>query len=114
MDKGRRKELRDAYKNRSPEMGVISYRCKETGEVFLAASKDIKADFNSTTVKLSSGWHPNKRLLELWQKYGEEGFELSVVKKLKYDNPNDDHTEKLESMRDEIMMEDPKARRIWK
>ena len=33
MDIKRKKELLEAYKNRYPEMGVISYRCKETGEV---------------------------------------------------------------------------------
>ena len=42
MDTKRKKELLEAYKNRHPEMGVISYRCKETGEVFLGISKDTK------------------------------------------------------------------------
>ncbi len=40
MDKKRRKELLESYKNRRPEMGVISYHCKETGETFLGISQD--------------------------------------------------------------------------
>ena len=68
MDTKRKKELLEAYKNRHPEMGVISYRCKETGEVFLGISKDTKSDFNSTNMKLAANWHPNKRLQELWNK----------------------------------------------
>ena len=80
MDIKGRKELLESYKNRHPEMGVISYCCKETGEVFLGISKDTKADFNGTNMKLSANWHPNKQLQDLWIKYGAEGFELSVIK----------------------------------
>lgn len=57
MEINRRKELLELYKNRRPEMGVISYRCKETGEVFLGISTDTKASFNSTNMKLSINWH---------------------------------------------------------
>jgi hypothetical protein len=114
MDKKRRKELIANYKHRKPEMGVISYRCRETGEVFLAISKDTKSDFNSTNMKLSANWHPNKRLQELWNKYGLEGFDLDVVKVLKYDDPDEDHTGELESMRDECLAADPNASKIWR
>lgn len=114
MDMKRRKELVEIYKNRHPEMGVISYRCKETGEAFLGISKDTKADFNSNNLKLDVNLHPNKRLQELWNKYGSEGFELSVLKVLKYDNPNEDHTEKLESLREQCLNSDPKAGKIWR
>lgn len=114
MDIKRKKELLEIYKNRHPEMGVISYRCRETGEVFLGISKDTKSDFNSTNMKLAANWHPNKRLQELWNKYGTEGFELSVIKVLKYDDPNEDHIEKLESLREECLAANPSTRRIWR
>ena len=87
---------------------------KETGEVFLGISKDTKSDFNSTNMKLAANWHPNKRLQELWNKYGSEGFELSVIKVLKYDDPHEDHTAKLESLREQCLAADPNARRIWR
>ncbi|HOS46006.1 GIY-YIG nuclease family protein [Robinsoniella peoriensis] len=114
MDIKRKKELLESYKNRHPEMGVISYCCKETGEIFLGISKDTKADFNSTNMKLSANWHPNKKLQELWNKYGPEGFELSVIKVLKYDDPSEDHTAKLESLREQCLAANPNARRIWR
>ena len=47
MDIKRKKELLDAWKNRCPEMGVISICCKITGDLFLGISKDTRADFNS-------------------------------------------------------------------
>lgn len=114
MDIKRKKELLEAYENRNPEMGVISYRCKETSEVFLGISKDTKSDFNSTNMKLAANLHPNKRLQEIWNKYGSEGFELSVIKVLKYDDPNEDHTAKLESLREQCLDTNPNARRIWR
>ncbi|NLU52074.1 MAG: GIY-YIG nuclease family protein [Clostridiaceae bacterium] len=113
MDKQRKKELVEIYKSRRPEMGVISYRCKETGEAFLGISKDTKSDFNSLNMKLSANIHPNKRLQELWNKYGQEGFELSVVKVLKYEDPLEDQTAKLESLREECFASDPNAKKIW-
>ncbi len=114
MDIKRKKELLEIYKNRHPEMGVISYSCKETGEVFLGISKDTKSDFNSTNAKLSANLHPNKQLQELWNIYGSVGFELSVIKVLKYDDPNEDHTEKLEILREQCLAANPNARRIWR
>lgn len=114
MDTKRKKELLAAYKHRCPEMGVISYSCRETGEVFLGISKDTKSDFNSTNMKLTANLHPNRRLQELWNKYGSEGFELSVVKVLKYDDPNEDHTKKLESLREQCLAADPNAQKIWR
>ncbi|GIQ70661.1 GIY-YIG nuclease family protein [Xylanibacillus composti] len=114
MDAKRKKELMEIYKNRHPEMGVISYRCRETGEVFLGISKDTNSDFNSTNMKLAANWHPNKRLQELWNKYGSEGFELSVIKVLQYDDPHEDHTAKLEGLREQCLAADANARRIWR
>ncbi|MDF3001216.1 MAG: nuclease family protein [Bacillota bacterium] len=114
MDMKRKKELLEEYKNRRPEMGVISFRCTVTNETFLGISNDTKADFNSTSVKLTGKTHPNKRLQALWNLYGKENFDLSVVKVLKYDNPADNHTAKLEELREQCLAEDPMANKIWK
>ena len=99
MDKAQKKALTEEWKNRRPEMGVISLRCKETGESFLGTAKDTKAAFNSVRAKLSGGIHPNKRLMELWKQYGEEGFAFSVAAVLDYEDPLEDHTGELETLR---------------
>lgn len=114
MDITRRKQLIEEYGNRKPEMGVISVRCTATGEVFYGASKDTNADFNGTRFKLNSNWHPNKRLLELWNQYGESGFEFSVVQTLKYDDARADHSAKLEKMLSQCLESNDSASRIWK
>ena len=114
MDKAQRKALAEEWKNRRPEMGVISLRCKETGEAFLGIAKDTKAGFNSIRAKLSGGWHPNRRLQELWKQYGEEGFEFSVAAVLEYEDPQEDHTEELETLRKLCLAEDKHAVKLWK
>ena len=114
MDIERKKQLLEEYKNRKPEMGVISFRCIATEEAFLGISKDTRADFNGTRFKLLANSHPNKQLQNLWNQYGESGFELSVLKVLKYDDPQVDHTEKLEELREQCLTKDSQARRIWR
>ena len=66
MDIKRKKELLGAWKNRRPEMGVISIFCKTTGDLFLGISKDTRADFNSNRFRLSANGHSNRQLQELW------------------------------------------------
>ena len=53
-DMQRKKQLLGEYKNRKPEMGIISFRCAATEETFLYISKDTKADINSNRFKLSA------------------------------------------------------------
>ena len=114
MDTARKKLLKEEYKIRRPEMGIISYFCKSTGETFLGISKDTKASFNSNSFKLSGNNHPNKYLQELWNHCGENGFELSVVKVLKYKDPTEDYTAKLEKMLEQCLTENQDAKMIWK
>lgn len=114
MDKEKKRQLTMAYKTRKPDMGIISLQCTATGESFLGASKDIPADFNSIRVKLNSGFHPNKRLLELWKEYGEKGFEFTIIEKLKVEDPTEDYTDDLELMREYHLENNPKAKKIWR
>ena len=114
MEISRRKQLLEEYKNRRPEMGVFSYKCKITGESFLGTSKDTKSAFNSTNVRLEANQHPNKQLQELWNQYGQAEFEMSVIKVLKYEDPTENHTNELEELREQCLLDDPKAMKIWK
>lgn len=112
MDIKRKKELLKEWKNCRPEMGVISISCKPTGDLFLGISKDTRAEFNSNRFKLSVKLHSNKQLQELWDRYGENEFEYSVLEVLKYENLEDDQTENLLELLECCMIEMPNARRI--
>jgi len=114
VDIKRKRELLEAWKHRHLEMGVISFRCGVTDETFLTTATDIPAKFNRIRFQLSAGICPNKRLQELWEQYGEDAFELQVVKRLKYDDPKENHEEELETLCELYLLENPKTRRIWK
>ena len=47
-------------------------------------------------------------------RYGEEGFELSVAAVLEYEDPLEDHTEELETLRELCLAEDKNAAKLWK
>ena len=114
MDTKKKKEILMAYKERHPEMGVISFRCSATDEEFLTTATDIPAKFRRIQFQLSAGNCPNKRLQKLWSEYGENAFTLQVVKSLEYDDPQEDHTEELATLYELYLLENPQATRIWK
>lgn len=114
MDANRKKQLRQAYQDRAPEMGVVCLRCQATGQSFLEISKDTRATMNSIRTKLESNFHPNRTLIGLLKQYGSDNFELSVLKVLKYEDPAEDHTEELETLRELCLLEDPMAMKLWK
>lgn len=117
MDDQRKKELKEQYRTSRPAMGVLSFRCVPTGECFLLASRNIASDANSVTFKLNSGYHPNKRLLELWKHYGEDNFEVEVLDTLEYrDESSDpaDYKEELEALRDLCIEQQANASLLWK
>lgn len=114
MDMKRKKELLEAYKNRHPEKGVICITCVATREQFLNPSNDTTADFNGIRFQLGAGNHPNKALQSLWNQYGEAGFDFTVCQILKYENPEEGYSDKLEKLLKECLANNPQARRIWK
>ena len=102
MQTDRRKELRDAYKSRRPDMG------------FLGITRDAAKELNSLRAKLNGGGHPNRPLQQLWSEHGENGFDFRVADTLEYENPEDVSADDLQALRDLLLAEDPEARKIWK
>lgn len=98
-------------------MGVLSFRCKPTGESFLLASRNISADTNGVAFKLNSGYHPNRHLLELWERYGEENFTVEVVETLDYRDESDDpadYKDELDQLCDLCLERGENASLLWK
>ena len=114
MDKQKKKELLEQYKFRKPEMGIIAMRCTATGDLFLDISKDTVRGFNRYKVQLDTKTHPNRKLQELWNAYGEGSFECTVFRKHEYDDPADDQTAALNKLLDECLAENPSAQCIWR
>lgn len=93
MDKEQKNRLKEEYKNRHPEMGIV---CWTNGDkMWIARSQDTNADYNSTSFQLKLGSWRNRELQSAY-KADPDSFEWKVLKVLDYKNLDDDHSEDLE------------------
>ena len=107
MDREQRAALKEAYANRHPDMGIV---CWKSGErMWIAKSKDTRADFNSTSFQLKLGSFPNR---EMQAAYNEapSSFEWLLLKKLDYKEPDEDHEDDLALLYMEAADEHPEAK----
>ena len=95
------------------ENGVFSLTCLATNETFLGRSPDIQTYWNSVRFKLSTDYHPNKRLQALWKEHGEAGFEKKIVKLLDPDKLEEDPGVALEKLYEACLAGNPEAKRLW-
>lgn len=106
MNAERKKELRDQYKTRHPEMGVVCWRCGD--RCWCMVTKDAKADYNSTSFQLKLGTWPNREMQKLYSEQSD-AFVWSVAKTLDYEDIQDDHSDDLQLLLMEFMDEYPDA-----
>ena len=101
MDKQRRKELVEQYKQMKPDMGIFLIHCKTTNKGLLETSQNLKGKINSVRFQLSGGMHPNRELQNDWSKLGEEHFAIEILETLKYDKDESktDYSEELAILR---------------
>lgn len=106
MEKERRKELRAQYDQRKPEMGVV---CLKSGERrWIAVSTDAKADYNGILFQLKLGSWPGRELQKAFTE-APDSFEWSLLKKLDYDEREDNHRDDLELLYLQCLDEYPDA-----
>ncbi len=112
MDKAQKKEMAAEWKERHPEIGVAAVKCLATGEEFYQTTRDTATWFNRHCFELNSNHHRNKQLQELWNQYGEKGFELSVVSDLKYEELDEVSSDDLKELLGLCLMENPAAKKL--
>lgn len=112
MNEHQKKQLREQYKNRHPDMGVLDIACPEAGAHFLFISRDAANGFNRHRFQLEALMHPNKVLTALWKQYGADGFSFNVAGLIEYDDPSEDQSAKLEDLMEKCLAEIPGAGRL--
>lgn len=102
MNRTRRKELLEQYKQMKPDMGVYMFKSINTNTVYLGYDKNIKATINGDRFKLNANSHRNKKLQKDWNENKEENFEIKVVQLLEYDKDESktDYSEDLKILRE--------------
>ena len=99
------KELKGAYKQYKPDMGVYVFRCVPTGRAYIGYGQNMKADINSITFQLNLGSFISNRacgLQGVWKEFGEANFEVAVVESLEYakDESKTDYSDDLKVLRE--------------
>lgn len=61
---------------------IYQIKNKETGKIYIGSTKDIRKRWSQHKSKLRRGCHSNSYLQNAWNKYGEDAFEFSVLKKV--------------------------------
>lgn len=112
MDARRKKELREGFKTRRPDMGVLCITCTATGDSFLLISRDAATGFNRHTFQLGANMHPNRELQRLWNQHGEAAFTFETAGLIRYDDPLEDQSEKLEALLEQCLAERPQAQKL--
>jgi len=79
----RRKELKQAYKQNPPPIGVYQLSNKLNGKIFIGSSLNLPGKKNSQFFQLKLGGHPNKELQSDWISSGADAFSFTVLETLK-------------------------------
>lgn len=97
MDKNRKKELAEQYKQMKKPMGIFIIRCKLNNKFFLQSTPDLKGVMNGAMVRLDGGIHPNRELQKEWLEFGSDNFTVEILENLEYDKDEskNDYTEEL-------------------
>lgn len=109
MEKEQKKALRTQYDQRKPDMGVV---CWQSGDkMWIAISKDARADYNSTLFQLRLGSWPNREMQKAFND-DPDSFRWSLLKRLDYKERDEDHSDDLELLYMMCMEEYPDARKM--
>lgn len=95
-----RDELKRAYKESTPAMGVFVIRNLRSGRFLVHAARNLQGGMNRLRVEITPSTNPNVELLADWSAMGREAFEIRVLDELEpKDEPGWDPNEDLEELK---------------
>jgi hypothetical protein len=95
-----RKELRRAYKESPPPMGVWSVRNTVEGRALIGTAPNVAGRINRERFTLEMGSHPSRQLQADWNRLGAGSFAFDVIDTLEQPaEPEADPAEDLEALR---------------
>jgi hypothetical protein len=81
MDKQKRKELQEAYKQLKTYMGVTQITNNHNGKIFIATYPNLKNRWLTIKSQLTMGMHANSQLQKDWIELGPDTFTYEVLEK---------------------------------
>ncbi|QAY66511.1 GIY-YIG nuclease family protein [Paenibacillus protaetiae] len=94
MDKNKRKELQDEFKQIKVYMGVVLVKNNLNGKLFVSAYPNLKNKWMTMKAQLDLGMFGNLQLQKDWKELGEDAFSFEVLEQF--------DTEKISDVRWEV------------
>jgi len=89
MDKQRRKELQEQFKQIKTYMGVIKITNTDSGKILITSSTNLKNRWLNLKAQLDMGRYANSQLQKDWDELGEEAFIYEVLEEKEADEVSD-------------------------
>ncbi|MBB6638390.1 GIY-YIG nuclease family protein [Cohnella thailandensis] len=79
MDKSKRKELQEEFKQVKTFMGVVRITNRANGKVFIDSYPNLKNKWLTIQMQLDMGRFANAELQRDWKEQGKEAFDYEVL-----------------------------------
>jgi len=89
MDKSKRKELLEAYKEIKTYMGIVQITNKANGKIYLDSFPNLKNRWLTLQMQLDMGRFANAQLQKDWKELGSDMFAYEVLEEKKADDVAD-------------------------
>lgn len=89
MDKTRRKELLEEYKQMKTYMGVIQVKNNVSGKIYIAVFPNLKNKWLTIRGQLDMGMHANVQLQKEWKELGCQAFSYEILEEKETDDVTD-------------------------
>ena len=96
-----KKELKNAYKQQKPQMGVFQVKNTANEKVLIEASTNIPAKWSRHQTELKFGTHRNKALQADWNNFGPESFSFEILGEVTFEEKESlDYTEEVVALKE--------------
>ncbi|WP_261301030.1 GIY-YIG nuclease family protein [Paenibacillus andongensis] len=85
MDKNKRKELQEEYKQIKTYMGAIQITNKVNGKIYVDSYPNLKNKWMTLQMQLDAGRFANAQLQKDWKELGSETFTYEVLEEKEAD-----------------------------
>lgn len=89
MDKNKRKEMQEQYKQMKTYMGVIQITNKVSGKIYVDSYPNLKNKWLTLQMQLDMGRFANSQLQKDWKELGPDAFTFEILEQKEADEITD-------------------------